>query len=68
MQQTEQDSLLEQAVINQLEKDIEENEFDAMSELIRQLILLEPARKCLLDYLSDEVKEEWLNGDMKITY
>lgn len=68
MEQTEQESLLELAVINQIEKDIEEDEFESLSQLLQQLFQLEGAKKCLEDYLSDDIKEEWLSGEMRIKY
>ena len=64
----EQDDLLEQAVINQIEKDLNENDFESLSELLKQLIHLEPARKCLVEYLSDETRENWLEGKIEIKY
>lgn len=68
MQQTEQESLLEQAVINQMERDFEENELESLSELLQQLFQLEGVKKCLEDYLSDDIAEEWLSGEMRIKY
>ena len=64
----EQDDLLEHAVINQIETDLNENDYDALSELIKQLIHLEPARKCLINYLSDSAKENWLEGKTTVRY
>jgi hypothetical protein len=60
--------LLEQAIINQIEKDLEEQDYDSLSELIKNLIHLEPAEKLLIGYLSDEVKENWLEGKVEIKY
>jgi hypothetical protein len=60
--------LLEQAIINQIEKDLEEQDYDSLSELIKNLIHLEPAEKLLIGYLSDEVKEDWLEGKVEIKY
>lgn len=68
MEQTEQESLLEQAVINQMERDFEENELESLSELLQQLFQLEGVKKCLEDYLCDDIKEEWLSGEMRIKY
>lgn len=64
----EQEDLLEHAVINQLESDFDDNDFDSLSELVKNLIHLEPARKCLIEYLSDSAKENWLEGKTKIRY
>ena len=63
-----ENDLLEQAIINQIEKDLEENDYDAISEMLRQLIHLEPAKKILVGYLSDEIKEQWIDGKIQIKY
>lgn len=60
--------LLEQAIVNQIEKDLEEQDYDSLSELIKNLIHLEPAEKLLIGYLSDEVRENWLEGNVEIKY
>ena len=60
--------LLEQAIVNQIEKDLEEQDYDSLSELIKNIIHLEPAEKLLIGYLSDEVKENWLEGKVEIKY
>lgn len=62
------EDLLEQAVINQIESDLENQEYDSISELIKNLIHLEPAQKLLIEYLSDKTKEDWLEGKIQIKY
>jgi len=44
---------LEHAVLNQIESDFEEQEYDAISELLQKLIEIPEARQVLVDYLSD---------------
>jgi hypothetical protein len=58
----EQDNLLCHAVINQLEADLNEQEYDSLDELITQLVKDEKTKKILIEYLSDTVKEFWLEG------
>jgi DNA-binding SARP family transcriptional activator len=64
----EENILLEHAIINQFETDLNDQDYDSMSEMIQQLIFLEPARKVLIDYLSDTAKENWLEGKTTIRY
>lgn len=64
----ESNELLEQAVVNQIETDLNENDFESLSELLKLLIHLEPARKYLIEYLSDDLKERWLEGKIEIKY
>jgi DNA-binding SARP family transcriptional activator len=64
----EDNNLLEHAVINQIETDLNDKDYDALSEMIKNLIHLEPARKVLIEYLSDTAKENWLEGKTSIRY
>ena len=66
--QNDKDNLLEHAVINQLETDFDDQDYDAMSEMLQHLMFLEPARKVLVEYLSDTAKENWLDGNTVIRY
>jgi hypothetical protein len=54
--QTKED-LLSQAVINQIEKDIEDQEYESIDELLLQLMKSKKAKAILMDYIGDEVKE-----------
>lgn len=56
----DENDLLEHAVINQLETDFDDQDFDAMSEMIQCLIQVEDAKKILIEYLSDSGKENWI--------
>lgn len=60
--------LLEQAVVNQLEQDLDNQEYDALSELLSKLIQIEEAKELLVGYLSDTQKEKWLEGKVVIRY
>jgi len=62
------DNLLEHSVVNQLEADFGDNDFDSMSEMISNLIHLEPARKVLFNYLSDTAQNNLEQGLTKIRY
>lgn len=56
---TEND-LLELAVLNEIEKDLDENDYDAISEMLQLLISKEESRNILIEYLSDQAKEDWI--------
>lgn len=61
MKKTEE-NLLEHAFINQLETDFNDQEYDAMSEMIQLLIKNQDNKKIIIEYLSDTAKENWLEG------
>jgi len=67
MEYTEND-LLEHAVLNQIETDFNDKDFDALSEMLKNLIYLEPARKVLIEYLTDTAKENWIEGRTNTRY
>ena len=52
------DNKLLHLVLNQIEKDLEEQEYDALDELLVQLIKSEGSRELLLGYLPDESLDE----------
>ena len=54
--------LLEHAFINQLETDFDNQEYDAMSEMIQLLLKDEANVKTITEYLSDSAKENLLEG------
>ena len=49
-------------IINQLESDFDDNEYDSMDELLTKLMENESNHTILIDYLSDTAKENWLEG------
>lgn len=55
-------NLLLHAVINQLEADFENRDFDAMDEFITTLMKNEENHEILYNYLSDTAQENWLEG------
>lgn len=61
-------NLLEHAVLNQIESDLDEHDYDSLSEMIGLLIKSEPAKKILIEYLSDTAKENWLEGKTNCRY
>ena len=65
MKVKEEDRLLEHAVLNEIEADLESKDYEALSELLGCLIFLEPARKLLEGYLGDCAKEDY---DKKQTF
>ena len=64
----DENNLLEHSVINQLETDLNDQDFDAMSEMLSLLIKNEESKKILIEYLSDTAKENWLEGKTNVRY
>ena len=60
--ENQEQNLLEHAFINQLETDLDSQDYDAMSEMIQLLIKNEDNKKIIIEYLSDTAKENWLEG------
>lgn len=60
--ENQEQNLLEHAFINQLETDFNDQDYDAMSEMIQLLIKNEDNKKIIVEYLSDTAKENWLKG------
>lgn len=54
--------LLEHAVVNQLESDFYDNDFDAMSEMIALLLESESNKNILFNYLSDSAQQNLKDG------
>ena len=48
-----ENELLEHEIINEIESDINNNYFDALSELLSKLIEIDEAKTLLIGYLSD---------------
>jgi hypothetical protein len=55
-------NLLLHAVINQLETDFDDQEYDAMDELITMLMKNPDNHEILFAYLSDTAQSNWLEG------
>lgn len=64
---TEND-LLEHEVLNQIENDLEERDYDAISEMLQLLIKSEESKKILIEYLGDSAKENWLEQRTNCRY
>ncbi len=61
--ETEHDkNLLLHAVINQLETDFDDQDYDAMDEFLTQLMKVEENHNILYQYLTDSAQENWLEG------
>lgn len=56
------------AVINQMEADFEDQDFDAMDEFITKLMENEDNHIILHNYLSDSAQENWLEGSTNIRF
>jgi hypothetical protein len=61
-------NLLEHAVINQLEANFNDQDFDSMLVTIGLLLKNEEAKKILIEYLGDKAKENWLEGRTNVRY
>lgn len=64
----ESKNLLLHAVINQLESDFDDNDFDAMDEFITMLMKNESNHEILYNYLSDSAQENWLEGKTNVRF
>jgi DNA-binding SARP family transcriptional activator len=51
----EDNNLLEHAVINQIETYLNDKDYDALYEMIKNLIHLEPARKVLIEIVQKRI-------------
>jgi predicted CopG family antitoxin len=63
-----ENELLEQAVVNQLEVDLNNKEYDSLSELLKNLIKLKSAKTLLIEYLGHMELEDWVENKTKIKY
>ena len=61
-------NLLEHAIINQLEADFDDQDFDSMSEMLSLLINNKESKKILIEYLSGSAKKNWLEGKTNVRY
>lgn len=68
MMQQEKKDLLEQAVINQFESDLKDQNYDVLSEMLQILMKSEENQKTLIEYLSETEKERWIEGRVKVRY
>lgn len=67
--ETEYDkNLLLHAVINQLETDFDDNEFESLDEFLTMLMKNEDNHTILIEYLSDSAKENWLEGKTNVRF
>jgi len=67
--ETEHDkNLLLHAVINQLETDFDDQDYDAMDEFLTMLMKNEDNHTILVEYLSDSGKENWLEGKTNVRF
>ena len=62
------DSLLVQAVINQIEDDWAVRDYSSLKELISYLITEPHVKDKLVSYLSDTCRKNWLAGNTVIRY
>ena len=60
--------LIIMAIVNQLEKDFKEQEFESLDCLLTELLKSTKNRELFHDYLSDQIKEDWIEGKIEIKY
>ncbi len=60
--------LLIQGIINQIEVDLEEGDFDAIDEMLSLLLKNKDNQKILISFLGDTIKELWLGGKLEPKY
>jgi len=58
----EEQNLLVHSFMNQLETDFNDQDYDAMSEMIQLLIKYATNKKIIIEYLSDTAKENLIEG------
>jgi len=63
-----ENNLLEHAVINEIEKDLKDKDFESLSFLLEKLISVESTKKLLIEYLSDNEREMWIEVKTKTRY
>jgi len=63
-----EDELLKHAVLNQIETDFDDKDFDAIDELLEQVIKNEEMKGKLIAYLSDSARENWIEGKTHVRY
>ena len=61
-------NLLLHAVINQLESDFEDQDYDAMDEFITKLMENTDNHEILHAYLGDTAQENWLEGKTNVRF
>lgn len=59
---------IEHAIINQIELDFESQDYDALSEMLQCLLQVKEAKKILINYLSDNLLEDVVEGRIKLRY
>jgi len=60
--------LLIHAVLNEVERDLHDGYYEAVDELLGQLIEIDEAKEKLIGYLGDDEKERWLEGKTNVRY
>jgi len=60
--------LLIHAVLNEVERDLHDGYYEAVDELLSQLIEIDEAKEKLIGYLGDDEKERWLEGKTNVRY
>lgn len=61
-------NLLIHAIINQLEADFEDGDFDSMDGMLSSLIRNPKTKDVLISYLGDSCKESWIENKIKTRY
>jgi len=64
----EERDLLLMAVVNQIEDDLNNQEYESLDCLLTELLKNKENREEFVHYLSDETKERWIEGKVTIKY
>jgi hypothetical protein len=64
----EERDLLLMAVVNQLEDDFDNQDYESLDCLLTELLKNEENREEFVHYLSDDMKERWIEGKVTIKY
>lgn len=62
------ENILLHAVLNEIESDFDNQDYDSIDELLTLLIKVPEAKAFLIGYLSDDAKEYWIQGTTEKRY
>lgn len=60
MAQSKRNNLLLHAILNQIETDFDDQDYESIDEMLQLLMKNPEAKNILIEYLSDSAKANWL--------